>query len=364
MAQQGNNQGNDSGDLMVIVMVIILLLLAGWYIWTHHHGSIVQASIVLRVVLLTPVALFNDTAATMVAHMEQVEAHAMSFDGWKFMMEDTGTMVRWIVIPIILALAFHVYRSAYTTRFSRRHSIQSLVKQEQAMWPEIAPVANLDLISEDPFKGKWAVSMSEREFARLHKIINEADGSLDREGARRIFNAQLGPRWRGVSRLSPHAKAMFAIFAMRIGGDAKGALESARRLARSYAKDPANMDFEWVDEAIATHESNALVQKAISRHAWVYTVLCTMLQLSRTDGVFASPLWIWLRPVDRRLFYALNCVGRYAHFVEVGGIMAQWRAEKKMGVPLGYPETTAAINGLEKALKDYCDDDYLEKIFK
>ena len=120
----------------------------------------------------------------------------------------------------------------------------------------------------------------------------------------------------------------------------------------------------WVDDALKAHANHPLVQRAISQHAWVYTVLCTMLQISRTDGVFASPLWVWLKPVDRRLFLSLNCVGRYAQFAEVGGVFAQWIAEKKFGAPIGFPDVKSAVLGLDKALRNFCDDDSMERIFK
>ncbi len=49
------------------------------------------------------------------------------------------------------------------------------------------------------------------------------------------------------------------------------------------------------------------------------------------DGVQASADFLWLKPIDRRLWYMLNTVGRQTPFAEVAGPYAHWLAEREMG---------------------------------
>lgn len=364
MSQQGNGKEQGlAGDFGAILMGAILVMVGVYVFWRYQHENIVALSIMMREPIVSLIGLVSDQAALMARKLDRVDPQAMEFEPYKNMMIETGSLVRWVYMPLIMGAVFYVFMNSFSSRFRKRHSMTSLVQQEKSIWPEISPVAKLDLISEDPFKGKWAVSMSEREFARQHALVKD-DGTIDRVAAEKIFSTQMGPIWTGERNLEPHVRALFAAFCMRIGGDQKGALANLRKVAVGFGATPPNPDYSWVDEAIQKHGENELVKKTISRHAYVFTVMATLLQLARLDGVLASPIWIWLKPHDRRLFYTLNCVGRYADFVEIAGLTAHWKMEKKLGIRVPFPCVEEAINGLERALKDYCDDDYFEKIFE
>lgn len=360
MAQQQNDQDD---SVISYLLIAALTGIALWVIWAKFSAYIVAATIEWRSLVLWPLTFVSSDISAMYAKMQTTMPGSVTLDRWWAMLNATGRPISYLLILAIFALAYKTYAHSYRLRFSKTHSIQSLIEQEQAIWPEISPVVGTDLVSEDLFKGKWATPMHEREFVNHYKLLDE-DGSINKEKTTLIFERQLGQRWRGVDKLPRHAQALFAIFAMRIHGKQDEALKKIRLLASSFAANPKNIDYSWVDEALATYGDHDWIKKTLTRHAWNYTVMCTMLQLARIEGVFATSLWVWLRTVDRRLFFALNCVGRYTDFVEVGGIMAHWRSEKKFGIGIPHPDVEAATHGLEKALKFFCDDNYLETIFE
>lgn len=368
MAQQ---QNENNGDFGAIIMLLLLVLGAVWVIWTKFHEPIIAASIAAREPLMALAGWLSPDAVSMMQKIRTTPYEDINFSMFASMMARTGQYVRWVYVPLIVVAAGYVFLFSLSSRFRKVHSMKTLVQQEKSIWPEIAPVANLDLMDPKTYSGKWGVSLSEREFVKAHKIIEShiddygnKEETFLRERAEQVFESQLGALWEGPERLAPHEKLLFAVFAMRIGGEKDRSLACAREAAKHNENPPYRFDYPWVDEAIAKHLNHELVQKALQRHAYVRTVLCTMLQLARTDGVFASALWIWLKPHDRKLFYALNCVGRYADFIEASGITAHWKAEKKMKIRIPRPVVLPAIKGTETALKDYCDDDYLEKIFE
>lgn len=75
----------------------------------------------------------------------------------------------------------------------------------------------------------------------------------------------------------------------------------------------------------------------------------------------AAAEFLWLKPVDRPLWFMLNNVGRRTAFTEVAGPMAHWLAEKVIGrkliVPMVNQATTALVAALEEVVynpdKDY-----------
>lgn len=94
------------------------------------------------------------------------------------------------------------------------------------------------------------------------------------------------------------------------------------------------------------------VQEILGKHAYLLTVMASLLKHSRDDGVVPSAEFLWLKPIDRRLWYMLNSVGRQTPFAEVGGPFAHWRAEDAMKRRSLVPMIDEAIKALEIAIKE------------
>ena len=94
-----------------------------------------------------------------------------------------------------------------------------------------------------------------------------------------------------------------------------------------------------------------------------------LLKISRRHGVMASAMFIWLKPTDRTLWYAMNNTGMDtsaggAFHAECAGIMSHYQAEKTLGKKILFPVVDYAIDGLQKAVNEFCEDDSLEKLYK
>jgi intracellular multiplication protein IcmP len=92
--------------------------------------------------------------------------------------------------------------------------------------------------------------------------------------------------------------------------------------------------------------------KIVAGHAYITTAMASLLNISREAGVLATSEFIWLKPLDRRMWFMLNSVGRPTAVAEISGAFAHWLAEKKLGIPLVIPMVDEAVTGLELALKD------------
>ena len=98
------------------------------------------------------------------------------------------------------------------------------------------------------------------------------------------------------------------------------------------------------------HVRSKRVGRAVSPHAYLYTVMASMLTLARRDGVLSVSEFLWLKPLDRQLWYVLNNVGRQTAFVEVSAPMAHWMVEKRLRRPLKVPMVEQAVEALDEAL--------------
>lgn len=364
MAQKSSDSAaHYEANVMVVGLAVLVLAVILWL----ALGK--QFSIAMSYIRRGELYLFKpffDGAAELWGKLTALHGAPLDFSDTVAMLTLTGNYVRWLFLPPVVVFSIILYRKSFRGRFRRRHTMTSLAQQEAVLWPEIAPVAGrqVELVSGDITTGEFAAAMTEWEFAEKHKLAKRG-GKLDRDAARDVFIKQLGPLWAGPSALPIHARALFAAFLLRIVGERDESLKMFRLMASTFKSGGGikGMDTSWVDAVIAKHGDNALLREATNRHAYVFTVMATMQQIARADGVLASPLYIWLKTVDRRLWYTLNNVGRYAFHVECAGIMAHWLFEKTVKAACPSPMVEKAVTGLSDALSEYSEDNALERIY-
>lgn len=248
-------------------------------------------------------------------------------------------------------------------RFRKAHSMKTLALQESENWPQITPIIGLDLVSEDIQAGPWAMAMNPIQFCRKYQLVDverlpdtrtpwklsdNFSAKIRKQAAQRVFANQMGQLWEGLHRLPKYTRALFAVFAARMNHDTVPARTLLWQLAATAGK--GEVDYTGTQALLKKHYKSKAVQRCLQGHAYVYTLMATMLTLARTDGVQATCDFLWLKPIDRRLWYVLSCVGRQTVFSEVAGPFAHWIAEKQLGRPLNVPMIDQAVAGLEKAL--------------
>jgi len=274
-----------------------------------------------------------------------------------------GEYLRYPICFVLLVLALIMFKGSASMRYTKAHNMNSLVQQEKHNWPQVAPVAELDLIEEDIHAGPWAMAMTPMQFSKHYKLLKIEmvpdrkaiwrsetlpKATLQRAQATQVFSTQLGPLWSGIDNLPPHTKALFSAFCARVEHETDACRAYLAKLSTSAAK--GSIDYSDTDSFLKKYSKAKAVQLCITRHAYVSTVMASMLVLARADGVLATADFLWVKPLDRRLWYVLNTVGRQVVVSEVAGIIAHWLAEKEMGRPLSVPMVEEATNALELAL--------------
>jgi intracellular multiplication protein IcmP len=295
---------------------------------------------------------------------------------------EVGEYLRYPAAIILTFLAIYVYRHHLLMRFTQRYNTKTLATQETKNWPQIKIVSKLDLLSQDLDSGPWAMAMTPLQFAKKNKLIQvefadrtESQFSktevpeftilLDKMRTERAFIAQLGRPWQGVEKMAAHRRAIFAIFAARVCRDSKGALELVYHLADSAGD--GRVDYTGVDTMLRKYGNDPNVVKITKQHAYEFTIMASMLLAAREDGVVASADFLWVKPMDRRLWYVINNVGRQTPAVEVGGIFCHWYNELALKRPLSSPMVEGAVIALELALSEIIfipDDKEREEIEK
>lgn len=116
-----------------------------------------------------------------------------------------------------------------------------------------------------------------------------------------------------------------------------------------------NLNMRGVDDAIRElmlDKSKTLrVMQPFRKRAWSHTFMIDLMERAREyGGILITADFIWLKPVDRQLFYVLNSAGRKTPQIEAAGAFAQYFAEDVFGRPFPTPEVEMAVVALKKFL--------------
>lgn len=365
MAQQQQQQGGDHSMAAAWIMALIFLTL--YVLWKLAQPQIVSFVFYFNIIEATLInaVLHDDKIDTYIYLLKTMNPSSVEFQQLVELSDFIGVYIRYPVIVIIIVLSIFLYRSDLTTKYKRTHNMQSLRKQEQDNWPAISPVVNEDLVSVDINEGPWAMALSPMEFARKNNLLKKNDLLLDKTNyipgqemtasirrgeAKMVFTLQLGPAFTGLDKQPIHVQALAAVFMARINRDKDAAQEILVSLDKSYQA--GALKAPTARAVLKKYINTEMVQEVFARHAYLLTVLASLLKAARDDGVVPSSEFLWLKVVDRRLWYMLNCVGRQTPFSEVAGPFAHWRAEQEMGRSCRAPMIDEAIKALEVAVKE------------
>ena len=364
-AQQGGGGSTDSG--MGPVWLTVLLFVVLYLIWALGHEHIVRFvfSVDIFQAKLVALVLGRSTLADEIHWMSTADPSTVQWHQLVSYTALVGAYMRYPICGLLLVAAVLLYTSDVTRKFHHAHDMKSLRAQEQKNWPCIKPVVQEDLVKTDINTGPWAMALTPLEFARKYHLLKKDDPLLDGAGtqqkaemtagirkvdAKRIFTLQLGAVWEGFDQCPLHTKALAAVFMARMNRDRKSATMILETLDRTFVEN--KIDYSVALPILKKYQDTELVQEVVVGHAYVLTVMASLLQESRQDGVVPSAEFLWLKLVDRRLWYMLNCVGRQTPFAEVAGPFAHWRAEHAMGRRSLVPMIDEAIKALEIAVKE------------
>lgn len=271
--------------------------------------------------------------------------------------QEVGKWASYVLSPLLLILAALSYFKFSNRKFTRVYSMNSLREIEQENWPEIKPVLSLDLVKEDIEKGPWAMAKMPLDFCREHDIVSVIEHQerrvwkLDRGAANQLLTVQIGPLWTNPYELPIYIQALIIIFIARAERERDVANKLLAQISRSAGG--GKLDFSGVSDLMKSKYGQSRILAWLEqRHAYVYTMMASLLDIARSDGVLATAEFLWLKPVDRRLWYVLNSVGRQTSVVEVSGAFAHWLTEKKLGRALRTPMVVEAVNALEANMLD------------
>lgn len=344
MAGQNQND-NTIGTLLVIAAVLI----AGFIIKNFFGNDIMYIFLQMKMYIVKGYMLFLHTDGLKDSY-DKIDIYTPKEWSFSTYADLSGTLRFYTAIPLLILLVpygIKVYKKNPLNKYKRKLTRQTLCESEVGLWPWIAPVIKLNIINMPLEEGDWAMSDISLNFCRKYNLLNDKN-IVQVDKARKVFISQFGPLWRGIDYLKPEEKALLACFLAQLNGNPKEAVTGLSILSASIAN--GDIDYSFVDGYIKKYAYTEKSEKAMSKNAYVYNVIATVFEECKPQGKIPPSYFLWLKPVNRPLFYTLHCVGRRLPFPEVGGIFGHGLAEKTIGEKCINPYVDKAIAGLEEAI--------------
>jgi intracellular multiplication protein IcmP len=353
MANESGSQSSSSGAGIAIFAVFFLMVV----FWFAAGGLISDMILMLRKAQAWPLSFLSEQFAGIVDWIRQAQQTPGRKHNFGALWQLSSDVLRPWAILLALGLFYAAWNVAFNspiTKIRTKHSVHTLRDALARKLPWTNPTAGLDLVNKNP-KG-WEYQMTPGEFALKHKLLKayyvhrEFDsekesgeeevlrvlsmgawvegGTFDVNAARKVLTEQLGPRWRGTKHLERHELALFGVFAAQACGDNAKAIAALDAMARSWP----TIDYTPGIQLAVEYQGKQAIKRVVGNHYFKRTVLLGLFDAAHNKGKLTTSFFIWLKPVDRILFYALNSMPPPGQLVcgsvEAAGVMSHYFAEK------------------------------------
>ena len=224
-------------------------------------------------------------------------------------------------------------------------------------WREALTGAMFDPNANEP---SMRPQMTPPEWLRANNI-GLVNGTLDRDGVTKALQLQCGFQWTSLTAAPLHVQAIMIMSALNVKRD-PGLNKLRANLTEVYTLRPSKVAQE-VPKLLAPFLADAKVVRRITQyaapHAYHNTACIAVYgwggpieSWGGKGAVLSTSLFLWLKRVDRPLWYALNNVGRRAYHVEGAGSVCHFFVERLHRAPVIEHSVDNAYQGIVKYLAE------------
>ena len=380
----GRDNRDDHLFLWCAFLILVFVLLPALYI--AHADSVNRPLLALAKAQIQVFTPFFDEAQTAWTRIAEADPSSLSWETMQKVLRYTGSWIRW---PFALLLVLFGVAAIFMGRVGslvRRFNMESLLRNNAESFPCLRPVVGRGkylLSPESHDSGPWKIARTPVQFALENGLLLDeqekaftpeqalknglpstelpawGNARLDEKKALAVLTEQLGKPFEGCEGLSPCRRALAVAFLAYANGDKKNCISILDMVSCSYNEIDGNADcpvltdtaFEKrLKKAWARHK-DVLSEKNMASHAaYELPWFMALLYRARQKGVLASSQFLWLRPMDRPLWYALNQCGGRAAWAEGFAAWAHYMAEEQEGKALTEPHVAPAVASLREAL--------------
>lgn len=415
--------GQSSSGHEVSYIIAACLICAGIYFFWRAYGPYIYSFLLMFASYeAVPLTYFNAGMVDFKSYVESLDPNEVEFLQMVRIMDHVGRWYSPLAILLLLCIGWRGWTVSVREIFNRRRNRKMLLELDVKKYPCIAPILNWgrSLLEEDMDSGPWMTARHPIQFVakyglledkKTHEIIprdlligkdglaNKNSGILSgeitavfrREAAVEVMQRQFGKEFMGLNRLEPYLYGLagaFMLFGTGKDDNKKEAQHILDSMSLSFrppcSARSAHVDLHWpflhkaksgrknyfinpeipdkTRKKIAALWKSEEIQYVVRPHnRYLNNVLLALYAFAREKGVLDTAEFIWLRPVNRKLFYLLNNYGRRVAFPEIAGARCHYEAESALAIkngagfegnsiPGNMKQVDKAVNALELAM--------------
>ena len=366
-----SKQSEDTGlVLFVCAMTGVLFVLPAWY--AAHVGGVNGILLGLAKAQLWAFSVFSDEAREALVRIARAKPEAMPWETVLKVLEYSGSWARWPYLAMLAALGTAGVLLGRVGGLTRHFNMSSLLVNNEKSFPCLHPIVGRGKYLLDPKSfdsGAWRIARTPVQFALEHGLLlHEKDGVplavedaltnglpvvpskayghalLDTQKAGQVFCRQLGGEYAGFDALSTPRKVMASALLAYAAGEKKACVALLDAAALSYVEQEGIARCAIFEQVAFQERVKALWQRhepllasspLLQRHCpFEVPLFMALMYQARRKGVLACSQFLWLRPIDRPLWYALNQCGGKAAWIEALAPWVHYVAEEEKGTPI------------------------------
>jgi len=380
--------GRDSRDdhlfLWCAFLILVFVVLPALYI--AHADSVNRPLLALAKAQIQVFAPFFEEARAAWARIAEADPASLSWEAMQKVLNYTGSWIRWPFALLLVLLGVAAIFMGRVSGLIRSFNMESLLRNNAESFPCLRPVVGRGkyLLSPESYdSGLWKIARTPAQFALEHGLLLDEHGEpftpeqalknglpstelpawgnarLDGEKTLGVLTEQLGKPFEGYEGLSPCRRALAGAFLAYADGDKKGGVAILDTVSLSYREENERatcsvLETEEFARRLETtwkrHEIILSEKTLLGHAAYELPWFMALLYRARRKGVLASSQFLWLRPLDRPLWYALNQCGGRAAWAEGFAPWAHYMAEEQTGQALAESHVAPAVASLKEAL--------------
>ncbi|MDR1577825.1 MAG: hypothetical protein LBT86_06335 [Deltaproteobacteria bacterium] len=361
---------NKSSSLLTLGLLAILALPILNYLWDEFRAAFFAWS---AQAMTYPLGLFSPAWAKIqiiaAAGPPLIVAQSLAAQAGKFWL--------WLVIPGQVGIIIYTLATDKTKTYRRNLTAWDLVKISSEHRACLKPIVKTGSIAhQSPTEGPWRLADTPLVFtlksqalldkgrpARYLDLLNPQTGlpkpdrrelthpSLDVLTTRKVFVEQLGPI---LNNLKTDLKNPYQELAMAFWAQITDRKDLTKIILEELSTnwDPQTFQtFAPTAQKIWAEFNPEELPKTVKIHQCFQNLfLMALLAESRKKGLLPTPLFIWLRPTNRALFYALNQMGGQIAWIEALGAWSHYLVENFLNRALPDPAVEMANKSLWREL--------------
>ncbi|MDR0549562.1 MAG: hypothetical protein LBI10_09190 [Deltaproteobacteria bacterium] len=354
---------NGNSILLTLLLVVIIAIMAKDY-WREFRRVYFLKTTRL---MLKPLALWSDDWGK----LKNIAEYDLDLASAEYLAKKTGLALGVVTIPLQAIALIYIVLTHKKRVPQKKLNAWGMVETYAKVKPCLAPIVKTGPINlQSRLDGPWATFYNPIVFAIKNRLYLDDEGQvvkledvwdprtskplekevwpqnpkINEELTKQVFVAQLGPP---LSLKQEDLKDYYGGLAMAFWSQIQRDKSLCQRildeLALNWNKETRQTFSRGAHQVLAKFKPEDL-PKDLKRHlSFRNSFLVALLLKARDVAILPTSLFIWLKPTNRTLFYALNQLGQRTSWVEGAGPLAHYQEEREQKKSLTEPMVDEAI---------------------